>query len=133
MMGELPYAEGFRDLLAYQKARQLAREIFEVSKTFPRGEMFSLTDQIRRSSRSIGAQISEAWAKRRYKKYFLSKLTDSDGEQQETQHWIETATDCGYLTEKQSAVLIKKCEEVGRLLGGMMAKTDLFCKEPTDD
>jgi len=133
MMGELPYAESFRDLLAYQKARQLAREIFEVSKTFPRGEMFSLTDQIRRSSRSIGAQISEAWAKRRYEKYFLSKLTDSDGEQQETQHWIETATDCGYLTEKQSAVLIKKCEEVGRLLGGMMAKTDLFCKEPTDD
>ena len=90
-MGDLPYAESFRDLLAYQKARQLSREIFQITKAFPREELFSLTDQIRRSSRSIGAQIAEAWAKRRYERYFLSKLTDADGEQQETRHWIETA------------------------------------------
>jgi four helix bundle protein len=129
-MSGLPYAESFRDLLAYQKARRLSREIFRVTTTFPKEETFSLTDQIRRSSRSVGAQIAEAWAKRRYEKYFLSKLTDADGEQQETQHWIETATDCGYLTQKQAAVLIEKCAEIGRLLGGMMAKSDLFCGEP---
>jgi len=130
-MGELPYAESFRDLLAYQKGRKLAREIFQITTTFPKEEMFSLIDQMRRSSRSIGAQISEAWAKRRYERHFLSKLTDADGEQQETQHWIEIAADCSYLTEKQAAALIKKCEEIGRLLGGMMAKADLFCGEPT--
>ena len=121
-MGNLPYVQSFRDLLAYQKARQLALEIFKVTTTFPREEMFSLTDQIRRSSRSIGAQIAEAWAKRRYEKHFLSKLTDADGEQQETQHWIETATDCSYLSQEQAVGLIKKCEEIGRLLGGMMAR-----------
>jgi four helix bundle protein len=129
-MGDLPYVESFRDLLVYQKTRQLAREIFQVTATFPREEMFSLTDQIRRSSRSIGAQIAEAWAKRRYERHFLSKLTDADGEQQETQHWIETASDCGYLAPKQAIVLREKCEEVGRLLGGMMAKASLFCGEP---
>jgi four helix bundle protein len=129
-MGDLPYAKSFRDLLVYQKARQLAREIFQITGTFPREEMYSLTDQIRRSSRSIGAQIAEAWAKRRYERHFLSKLTDADGEQQETQHWIETATDCSYLTQKQATALTKKCEEIGRLLGGMMAKANLFCRKP---
>ena len=129
-MGGLPYAESFRELLVYQKARQLSREIFQLTKAFPREELFSLTDQVRRSSRSIGAQIAEAWAKRRYEKHFLSKLTDADGEQQETQHWIETAADCDYLTPEQAVVLRKKCEEIGRLLGGMMAKADLFCGKP---
>ena len=129
-MGGLPYAESFRDLLAYQKARQLAREIFQITTSFPREETYSLTDQVRRSSRSIGAQIAEAWAKRRYERHFLSKLTDADGEQQETQHWIETAHDCRYLTRKQAAELMEKCKEIGRLLGGMMAKSDLFCQEP---
>jgi four helix bundle protein len=89
--------------------------------------MFSLTDQVRRSSRSVGAQIAEAWAKRRYEKHFISKLTDADGEQYETQHWIETATDCGYLTHPQATELIAKYAEIGRLLGGMIAKAELFC------
>jgi four helix bundle protein len=78
------YAESFRDLIVYQKAKAVSRKIFELSKTFPREETYSLTDQIRRSSRSIGAQIAEAWGKRRYKKHFISKLTDSDSEQLET-------------------------------------------------
>ncbi|MFN8457098.1 MAG: four helix bundle protein [Anaerolineae bacterium] len=86
---------------------------------------------MRRSSRSIGAQIAEAWAKRRYERHFLSKLTDADGEQQETQHWIETALDCGYITVKQATELKEMCKEIGRLLGGMMAKANLFCSEPT--
>ena len=72
-VSKLPYAESFRDLLVYQKARNLALEIYQITKTFPREEMFSLTDQIRRSSRSVGAQISEAWAKRRYEKHFVSR------------------------------------------------------------
>jgi four helix bundle protein len=126
-MSNLPYVRNFRELLAYQRARELAQEIFQISVAFPKEEMFSLTDQVRRSSRSIGAQIAESWAKRRYEKHFISKLTDADGEQQETQHWIETAFDCGYLTQKQAIVLRNKCEEIGRLLGGMIAKADAFC------
>ena len=129
-MGKLPHAESFRDLVVYKKTRQLSLEIFRITKAFPKEEMFSLTDQIRRSSRSIGAQIAEAWAKRRYEKHFISKLTDADGEQQETQHWIDTAADCGYLTQAQAAKLNKKCAEIGRLLGGMIAKADLFCGTP---
>ena len=129
-MSDLPYAESFRDLLAYKMARQLARDIFEVTKSFPREEMYSLTDQIRRSSRSVGVQIAEAWAKRRYERHFISKLTDADGEQQETQHWIETALDCGYLSKSGAQDFLSLCERIGRLLGGMMAKAELFCGEP---
>lgn len=113
--------------MVYQKARQLSREIFRLTKTFPKEEMYSLTDQIRRSSRSIGAQIAESWAKRRYEKHFISKLTDADWEQYETQHWIDTAADCDYLTTQQAERLNAKCAEIGRLLGGMMDKADLFC------
>jgi len=128
-VGALVYAKSFRDLVVYQKARQLQREIFQLTLTFPKEEKFSLTDQIRRSSRSIGANIAEAWAKRRYEKHFLSKLTDADGEQFETQHWIETALDCEYLNQPQAKTLMTKCEEIGRLLGGMMDKASLFCGE----
>ena len=90
-MSGLKHADSFHDLIVYQKSRQLQREIYKTTKSFPKEEMFSLTDQIRRSSRSIGSNISEAWAKRRYEKHFIGKLTDADGEQMETQHWIETA------------------------------------------
>ncbi|MEJ2353755.1 MAG: four helix bundle protein, partial [Anaerolineales bacterium] len=126
-VSKLPYAESFRDLLVYQKARNLALEIYQITKTFPREEMFSLTDQIRRSSRSIGAQIAEAWAKRRYEKHFMSKLTDADGERQETLHCIGQAADCGYLNLDQAAELNEKCDEIGRLLAGMIGKSGLFC------
>lgn len=126
-MRKLEYATSFRDLLVYQKARELSLEIFRLTKRFPREEIYSLTDQVRRSSRSVGAQIAEAWAKRRYEKHFISKLTDSDGEQQETQHWIEVSRDCEYLTQQDAESLLEKCSEVGRLLGGMIAKADQFC------
>jgi four helix bundle protein len=126
-MAKLEYATSFRDLLVYQKARELSLEIFRLTKRFPREEAYSLTDQIRRSSRSVGAQIAEAWAKRRYEKHFISKLTDSDGEQQETQHWVEIALDCGYISQEEAKVLLEKCSEVGRLLGGIIAKADQFC------
>ena len=132
-MGKLPYAETFRDLIVYQKARQLAREIFMVTRSFPKEKVYSLTDQVRRSSRSIGAQVAEAWARRRYEKHFVSKLADADGEQLETQHWIEVATDCGYIEPGQAAQLLAKCAEVGRMLGIMIYKPEPFLlgQEPT--
>ena len=130
-MMEKKYAKSHRDLIVYQKSRTLAREIFELTKSFPKEETYSLTDQIRRASRSVGAQIAEAWAKRLYEKHFISKLTDSDGEQHETQHWIETAEDCGYISHKESEMLVEKCREVGRLLGSMIDKSSLFCNPST--
>lgn len=129
-MSGLKHADNFRDLIVYQKSRQLQREIYKLTKSFPKEEIYSLTDQIRRSSRSVGANISEAWAKRRYEKHFVSKLTDADGEQMETQHWIETALECKYIDQKINAQLMDKCLEVGRMLGGMMEKAGMFCGEP---
>jgi|SRR5215208_2069180 len=126
-MVKLEYATNFRDLIVYRKARELSLEIFRLTKRFPREESYSLTDQIRRSSRSTGAQIAEAWAKRRYEKHFVSKLTDSDSEQQETQHWIETALDCEYISQEEANALLEKCTEIGRLLGGIIAKAEQFC------
>ena len=125
-MSRLPHVNSFRDLIVYQKSRTLAGDIFVLTKEFPKEEMYSLTDQIRRSSRSVGAQIAEAWGKRQYEKHFVSKLTDADGEQQETQHWIEIAFDCGYLSKDQKMRLLKGYEEIGRLLGGMIAKATKF-------
>jgi four helix bundle protein len=91
--------------------------------------MYSLTDQVRRSSRSVGAQIAEAWAKRRYEKHFVSKLTDADGEQLETQHWIETAADCGYLTADDVKIILGELAEIGRMLNSMIEKASTFCGE----
>lgn len=129
-MRELGYARSFRDLVAYQLARECAQDIFELTRNFPKEEAYALTDQIRRSSRSVGAQIAEAWAKRRYEKHFVSKLTDADGEQQETQHWLETAVDCGYLTKDQARLPLQKCERIGSLIGGTISKSDAFCQPP---
>ena len=86
--------ENFRDLEVYKKAFALQQDIFELTKSFPKEELYSLTDQIRRSSRSVGSNIAEAWQKRRYIQHFVSKLSDSDGEQAETQHWLDTAFAC---------------------------------------
>ena len=114
------YARDFRELIVYQRQRELARAVFEHSKLFPREERYALSDQVRRSSRSIGAQIVEAWAKRRYEAHFVSKLTDADAEQRETQHWIETARDCNYLTSKDAESLLRYCDEIGRMLATMI-------------
>ncbi|HRI78253.1 MAG TPA: four helix bundle protein [Cyclobacteriaceae bacterium] len=123
----MSYVKSFKELEVYRTARALSEEIFEVSKSFPKGEMYSLTDQIRRSSRSIGAQIAEGWANRKYEIHFISKLTDSDGEQLETQHWIETAVDCEYLSKEQSMMLFQKCSSIGRMLCVMTEKAPSFC------
>jgi four helix bundle protein len=124
----MAYVESFRDLEVYKLSRELASSIFEMTKRFPSEEKFSLTDQVRRSSRSVGAQIAEGWAKRRYKKHFISKLTDADGEQQETQHWIEIARDCKYLNEVEAEHLISEYQTLGKMIGTMMNKAPKFCK-----
>jgi len=122
----LSYVKSFRDLEVYRRQHTLAREVFALSKSFPKDERYSLTDQLRRSSKDIGAQIAEAWAKRLYPKHFVSKLTDADGEQNETQHWLSEAADCGYLSEVDVMRLLGFCEEIGRMLGSMMRKAESF-------
>ena len=116
-----------QDLEAYRAAYKLAMEIFRASKSWPLEERYSLTDQIRRSSRSVCANLAEAWSKRRYIAHFTSKLTDSDGENLETQTWLNFARNCGYVDEAAFNAFIEASEEVGRLLGGMMAKSESFC------
>jgi four helix bundle protein len=124
------YVGNFRELDVYKASRSLAEEIFNVTKKFPKEEMYSLTDQIRRSSRSIGAQIAEAWGKRRYINHFISKLTDADGEQYETQHWIEVAKDSRYLTGEEASALLAKCSSIGKMLYVMITKAGMFCLKP---
>ena len=123
----LPFARSFKELAVYQKARSLSREVSKITKRFPREEAFSLTDQWRRAARSIGAQISEAWAKRRYPRHFLSKLTDADGEQMESQHWIIVAFDDGYISREEAQRLGSLALEIGRMLGDMMQHPESFC------
>ena len=118
----------FRDLKVYKAAFSLQQEIFEGSKGFPKEELYSLTNQIRRSSRSIGANLAEAWQKRLYPAHFVSKLSDSDAEQAETQHWLDTALACEYIPEQLHERLMKRCAEIGRMLGGMIAHPERFCK-----
>ena len=118
--------KGHRDLKVYQLAYKLAMELFQVSKAFPKEEKYSLTDQIRRSSRSVAANIAEGFRKRQYPKMFVSKLADADGEATETQVWLDFARDCEYLLLKQHAELIKSYEEVGKMLGTMMSMPEKF-------
>lgn len=125
----MPYVKSFRDLEVYKESRQLAKEIFEITKDFPKEEIYSLTSQIRRSSRSVGAQIAEAWGKRKYIKHFESKLTDADGEQLETQHWLETSLDHNYITQDVAQNLISRYETVGKQLGSMISKSASFCRK----
>jgi four helix bundle protein len=109
-----------RDLEVYQKAFDAARRIYRLSKSFPKEEIYSLTDQIRRSSRSVCANLAEAWRKRRYEKSFISKLSDSDSEAAETQVWLEFAVDCGYLERDEAASLYRTYDDVMGTLVGMM-------------
>ena len=118
--------QGHRDLKVYQLAYKLAMEIFHLSKHFPREELYSLTDQIRRSSRSVAANIAEGFRKRRYPNMLVSKLTDSDDEATETQVWLDFALDCGYMSQDNRDRLTAGYEEVGKMLSGMMAHPEKF-------
>ncbi len=119
---------GYRDLKVYQLAYELALEIQNITKTFPKEEKYSLVDQIRRSSRSVPTNLAEAWKKRRYEKAFISKLIDCAGEAGETEVWLDFSKDFGYLEEKKYQELLSKYDEVDRMLYGMMDKSDKFCQ-----
>ncbi|MFB6357200.1 MAG: four helix bundle protein [bacterium] len=125
----LDYVNDFKELEVYKLSRQLANEVYEITRDFPDEETYSLIDQIRRSSRSIGAQIAESWGKRRYERHFVSKLTDSDSEQLETQHWVDIAFDCGYIQEEKRKLLIDRCQKIGRMIQSMIEKSERFCNE----
>jgi four helix bundle protein len=118
---------GYRDLKVYSVAYQLALEIHEVTKRYPKEERYSLIDQIRRSSRSVPANLAEAWKKRRYEKAFVSKLVDCAGEAGETEVWLDFSRDFGYIEEVQYQHFIQKYDEVNRMLYGMIEKADRFC------
>lgn len=117
---------GFKDLKVYQLAYRLAMEIFEITKSFPKEERYALTDQSRRSSRSVAANIAEAFRKRQYPNAFISKLSDSDAEAAETLVWLDFAHDCGYLAPENRDALVVQYEEVGKMLGAMMAAPEKF-------
>ena len=116
----------FNDLLAYKKSFELAMLIFEITKAFPKEEMYSLTDQIRRSSRSTNICIIEAYRKRRYKAYFISKLTDSDMENSETKGWLKFALECNYLSNNDYNSLVMLSDEVGKLLNHMINNPEKY-------
>lgn len=116
----------FQDLLACKKSFELAMDIFSISKNFPSEEKYSLTDQIRRSSRSVSANIAEATRKRRYEKHFISKLTDCDAENSEIQVWLEYSNACNYIDNVTFEMLTSKSLEVGKLLNYMMNNPDKF-------
>jgi four helix bundle protein len=116
----------FKELIAYKKAFKLAMDIFEISKSFPIEEKYSLTDQIRRSSRSTCANIAESYRKRIYPKHFISKLTDSDGENSETVVWLEFALACKYINKETFNTLCSETEEIGKLLNFMINNPNKF-------
>ncbi|MCA9919377.1 MAG: four helix bundle protein [Anaerolineales bacterium] len=109
-----------RDLAVYQKGFAASMQIFELSKQFPKEEVYSLTDQIRRSSRSVCANLAEAWRKRRYEKAFISKLSDSESEAAETQVWLEFAVECNYMNRDEAAALYQTYNEILGTLVGMI-------------
>lgn len=123
---ETKWIRSATDLNVYQKAYSLAMEIFNISKTWPREEKYSLTDQIRRSSRSVCSNLREVWAKRRYEAHFISKLTDCDGENSETDTCLDFAKDCQYLSGEKHRHLVEECQTVGAMLGSMIKNPTPF-------
>jgi four helix bundle protein len=114
-------------LIVYQKAYKLSMLIFDLTRTFPREEIYSLTDQIRRSSRSVTASIAESWAKRSYEKAFISKLTDSLSEEYETEGWIDYGHDCGYISDEIHNNLLEQYSEIRKMLIAMIHSPDKWC------
>lgn len=119
--------KGFKDLIVYQKAFELSIEIFHVSRNFPREEIYSLTDQIRRSSRSIGANIAESWPKRKYEKAFIAKLIDAQSESCETIHWLDESIALKYFDQEKHHELTEKTLEIQRMLQSMIQNPSKFC------
>jgi len=118
----------FRDLNVYQRARIEGSRVFKATKSFPSEEKYSLTDQIRRSSRAVKSMVAEAWAHRRYPPAFISKLTDALGEATETQSWLDDALDCGYISVSQHKELDAAWQSIGASINKMIERSADFCK-----
>ena len=118
--------KSFKDLLAYQRSFEIAMEIFHISKNFPAEEKYSLTDQIRRSSRSVCSNLAESYRKRQYEAHFISKVSDADMENSETQVWLDFSHECNYISKETHDNLIVRYKEVGRLLNHMMANPEKY-------
>jgi four helix bundle protein len=118
----------FRDLRAYQQARNEANRVYKMTKIFPKDERFSLTDQIPRSSRAVKSMIAEAWGHRRYSASFISKLTDAIGEANETQSWLDDALDCGHILPPEHRELDLAWQSIGGMIANMIVKADDFCR-----
>jgi four helix bundle protein len=125
-------ARTFRDLRVYQLARSATREIFLATQRFPREEQYSLTDQVRRSSRATKAMIAEAWARRRYKAVFISKIDEALGESTETQSWLDDALDCGYLEPSRFEKMDADWRSIAAMLARMIDRASDFCKDAPD-
>ena len=119
-------AKSIRDTKVYKLSFELAMKIFEISKSFPKAETYSLTDQIRRSSRSICTNLSESFRKRRYPAHFVSKISDSDMENCETQTWLDFALACHYINQDQFTELMNYSEEIGKLLNHMLNNPEKY-------
>jgi four helix bundle protein len=117
---------GFRNLLAYQKGFALAMDIFQLIKTFPKEELYGLSSQIRNSSRSVCSNIGEGYRKRIYPAHFISKISDADMENTETQVWLDFALECKYVNNETYAELNSKSNEVGKLLGYMINNPEKY-------
>src|SRR5262245_59311715 len=126
--GRMAIIKSFRDLDVCVVAREQAKKIFIVSKSFPKVERFSLTDQIRRSSRAVNAMIAEAWAQRRYPAAFINKIDEAMGEAMETRAWLDHALDCDYLDRNQHRALDEVWQKVGAMLNRMIQRADDFCR-----
>ncbi|MBK1894282.1 four helix bundle protein [Chryseobacterium paridis] len=116
-----------QDLRVFQKSFEMAMAVYEISKSFPKEELYSLTDQIRRSSRSVSANISEAWGKRKYEKSFIAKLTDSEGEARETQTWLQFSLACKYINEDQFNNLNNQYNQIIGMLVSMISQSEKWC------
>ena len=119
--------DDYRELRVYRAAFALRQRVFEESRGFPASERYSLTDQVRRSSRSVGANIAEAWKKRRYPAHFVSKLSDADAELAETRRWLHTAEACHYLDAETRGRMARRSREIGMMLGTMIRDADRWC------
>jgi four helix bundle protein len=119
-------AKDFKDLTAYKKVFQLAMKIFEISKGFPKDELYSLTGQIRRASRSVCSNLAEGYRKRRYEAHFISKISDADMENSETQVWLDFARACAYISRAVHRELTNMSEEVGRMLNHMIQHPEKY-------
>jgi len=128
MEDRMAVIRGFRDPDVYAQAREQAQKIFALSKSFPKEERYSLTDQIRRSSRAVNAMIAEAWARRRYPAAFINKIDEALGEAMETQAWLDPTVDCGYMDRSQHRAMDEAWQKIGAMLNRMIQRADDFCR-----